>query len=240
MAENKVKENLSGILAVCKQKGKNSFSLVSELRKITKIKKIGHSGTLDPFAEGVMLMLLGREYTRKSAFFLGQEKEYEALFKLGFTTETLDTDSQEEYISDYRPAAEEIRQAVKLHFQGVHWQKIPFYSAKKIRGKPLYKFARKGIKIRTEEKKVHLKTSVLEYDYPCLRLHIACSAGTYIRQMAEDLGKILKTGAYVQDLLRLRVGTFHLSDCVKQEDLFKIDISKHLMQKSVFLKKTAC
>ena len=225
-----------GILLVDKQKGKTSFSLVSQLRKITGIKKIGHSGTLDPFASGVMAMLIGRTYTKKAGLFLHSEKEYEALVKLGYTTETLDSETSEELVSDHQPNLEEIKKVLSKHFQGEITQKIPLYSAKKIKGQPLYKLARKGIKIDPGEKTVFLTTTLLDYKYPFLKLHVKCSGGTYIRQVAADIGEFLNTGAYLQELIRLKLGPFHLSDCIKQEDLFKIDITKYLIQKEVFEK----
>ena len=228
-----------GILLVDKQKGKTSFSLVSQLRKITGIKKIGHSGTLDPFASGVMAMLIGRTYTKKASLFLHSEKEYEALIKLGCTTETLDSESPEiptSPTSFAKPSLSEIKKVLSQHFQGEITQKIPLYSAKKIKGQPLYKLARKGIKVDPGEKKVSLTTTLLDYKYPFLRLHVKCSGGTYIRQVAADIGELLKTGAYLQELIRLKLGPFDLSDCIKQEDLFKIDITKYLIQKEVFEK----
>ena len=116
-----------GILLVNKAKGKTSFSLVSQLRKITGIKKIGHSGTLDPFASGVMAMLIGRNYTKKAPLFLHSEKEYEALIKLGYTTETLDSESPEIPISSAKPNISEIKTVLSNHFQGEINQKIPLY-----------------------------------------------------------------------------------------------------------------
>lgn len=231
-------KNLSseGILLVDKQKGKTSFSLVSQLRKITGIKKIGHSGTLDPFASGVMAMLIGRTYTKKASLFLHSEKEYEATAKLGYTTETLDSESPEIPVSPTKPTLSEIKKVISCHFQGEITQKIPLYSAKKIKGQPAYKLARKGIKVETGEKTVSLTTTLLDYEYPFLKLHVKCSGGTYIRQVAADLGELLGTGAYLQELIRLKLGPFNLSDCIKQEDLFKIDITKYLIQKEVFEK----
>ncbi len=229
MLKKQYQNILAGMLPVCKEKGKSSFSIVAELRKITRTKKIGHSGTLDPFASGVMLMLIGREHTKKSDLFLKSEKEYEATVKLGFTTKTLDLDSPEEKFSEKKPSFQEIENALK-NFQGEIWQKIPMYSAKKIKGTPLYKLARKGLQIETGRKKVFLKTRLLSYSYPFLQIHVICSSGTYIRQIAEDLGAILKTGAYLTYLNRTRLGEFHLSDCVKQKDLFKIEIKKYLIK----------
>ncbi|MFA5250678.1 MAG: tRNA pseudouridine(55) synthase TruB [Parachlamydiales bacterium] len=219
-----------GLLLVNKTKGKNSFSLVFELRQLTGVKKIGHSGTLDPFASGVMVMLIGRSYTKKAGHFLQMDKEYEALVRLGFNTETLDSDTPETFVSDYQPSLEEIKLALK-HFQGELWQTIPRYSAKKIRGKPMYKLARRGLVFETGQKKISLTTTLLDYAYPFLRLNVKCSSGTYIRQIAFDLGKILQSGAYLTELVRLKLGAFHLKDCLDQAELFTKNLKKHLIQK---------
>lgn len=208
----------SGILLVNKEKNKNSFSLVSLLRKITKIKKIGHAGTLDPFATGLMIMLIGKEYTKKSSFFLNQEKEYLCKLHLGFTTKSFDPEEALEFYSQKVPSSEEL-QKVLMQFQGTIQQLPPMYSAKKINGQKLYVLARKNITIERKPQKINIATKLISYEYPYIELKITCSKGTYIRSIANDMGEKLGCGAYLHTLTRTRCGMFNLKDAVDQNNL---------------------
>ena len=221
----------AGILIINKSKNKTSFSIVSELRKVLQVKKIGHAGTLDPFAEGVMVMLIGKEFTKKSNQFLNNDKEYIGKIHLGSDSDTFDVDGKIEKVSEREPTLDEISNILK-DFQGKVYQKPPMYSAKKIKGQTLYKLARKGISIDRQDVLVDLKTTLVSYSYPYLELHIKCSKGTYIRAIANDIGKMLNTGAYLEELLRIRSGPFLLKDALDQEKIFEKD--KNL---SKFLKK---
>ncbi len=140
-----------GILPVCKQKSKTSFSLVSLLRKLTKIRTIGHAGTLDPFADGVMILLIGKPYTALSNQFLNQDKEYLATLHLGVTTDSYDIEGQITQTNPFVPSLLEVEQAL-LKFQGPILQVPPMFSAKKVGGQPLYKLARKGIQIERKKR----------------------------------------------------------------------------------------
>lgn len=204
---------IEGILLVNKPKGKTSFSLVGDLRKRLGVKKIGHAGTLDPFATGVMVMLIGRHYTRLSDQFLCTEKEYRAEAYLGVTTDTYDCEGQVINQSSFVPTLEVIEEALK-DFQGEILQVPPMFSAKKIQGKKLYELARQGKEIKREPVKVHVDIQVISYHYPYLDLHVKCSKGTYIRSLAYDLGQKLGCGAHLSNLQRTRSGTFLLEDCV--------------------------
>ena len=209
---------IEGLLPVNKATSSTSFQLVAILRKRTKIEKIGHAGTLDPFATGVMVMLIGRTYTRLSDRFLGADKEYLATITLGRTTDTFDLDGQELTTSDLVPTLSQLEKAL-LSFQGDCQQVPPMFSAKKIAGKKLYELARKGVTVDRAPVNIHLQTTLLRYEYPQVELRIACSKGTYIRSIAQDLGVLLGSGAYVSALSRTRSGTFTLADCVDQEKL---------------------
>lgn len=202
----------TGILPIDKPRGKTSFSLVSLLRKLTHIKTIGHAGTLDPFAEGVMILLIGKEYTRTSNTFLNQDKEYCAEVHLGIETDSFDTDGIIVKESPYIPTLEEITAAL-LNFQGTFLQVPPMFSAKKVEGKKLYELARKGITIEREPVSVTARTELLEYAYPKLQLKVSCSKGTYIRSIAQELGIHLGCGAHLSALTRTRSGTFTLDQC---------------------------
>lgn len=212
-------ESIEGILLIDKPIGKTSFSLVSALRRKLKVKTIGHAGTLDPFASGVMVMLIGRNYTRLSNSFLDEDKEYIAEIKLGISTDTFDCDGQITSTSEVVPSREEIFNALK-NFQGTIEQIPPMFSAKKIGGKKLYELARKGKTVERQSRKITLKTDFLDYSYPFLNVRINCSKGTYVRSIAYDLGQILGCEAHLSALRRIRSGNFHLDDCVDGKLLF--------------------
>ncbi|NGX37132.1 MAG: tRNA pseudouridine synthase B [Chlamydiae bacterium] len=208
-----------GILPVNKPSNKTSFSLVHALRKITRIKKIGHAGTLDPFADGVMILLIGREFTRQSGTFLNQDKEYTATLHLGIETTTFDPEGEITAQNATIPTLSQIKDAL-TYFQGQTSQIPPMFSAKKVQGKKLYELARKGIEIERKPIQVTLQTELISYDYPNLILHITCSKGTYIRTIANDLGKLLTCGAHLKKLTRTRCGPYHLKDCIDGKRLF--------------------
>lgn len=211
---NKLGQNsVEGILLVDKPKGQTSFSLVSVLRKRLNVKKIGHAGTLDPFATGVMVLLIGRNYTRLSDSFLDKDKEYIAQVYLGIATDTYDCEGSEQFKSDYVPSIEEVEKAVGF-FQGEIKQTPPMYSAKKVQGKKLYELARKGIEVERAPVTIQVQTELLNYAYPHLTLRIRCSKGTYIRSIGHDLGKLLTCGAHLTNLQRTKSGSFRIEDCL--------------------------
>jgi tRNA pseudouridine55 synthase len=208
-----------GVLLVDKPTGKTSFSLVTALRKKTGIQKIGHAGTLDPFATGLMILLIGKDYTRLSDTFLGAEKEYETTLTLGISTDSYDCDGQITSKSNAIPSLVEIEKALQ-NFQGTIQQIPPMFSAKKIQGQTLYKLARKGIEIPRAPSTVTLKTTLISYNYPHLKLHIVCSKGTYIRSIAHDLGTLLICGAHLSELRRTRSGSYHISQSIPGDLLY--------------------
>ncbi|MCH9625672.1 MAG: tRNA pseudouridine synthase B [Chlamydiales bacterium] len=218
-----------GVLFINKPQGRTSFSLIRSLRKLTGIKKIGHAGTLDPFATGVMVMLVGRAYTRLSDKLLMQDKEYIAEICLGVSTDTFDCDGKILACSKKEPKSDRIDQVVS-YFQGEIEQIPPMFSAKKIQGKKLYELARKGEVIERAPAKVCLKTEILSYTYPHLTVRIACSKGTYIRSVASEIGERLGCGAHLSQLKRTRSGNFSLEECIdgKLIDDLQFDITPHL------------
>lgn len=221
--------NFNGILLVDKEAGSTSFYLVSLLRRLTKVEKIGHAGTLDPFATGVMVMLIGKEFTRKSELFLSSDKEYRATIQLGIATETYDLEGEITARSDKIPTLKEIELAIGA-FQGEILQTPPMYSAKKVAGQKLYDLARRGIVIEREPVKVRIAIEFIQYNYPLLKLRVVCSKGTYIRSLAHDIGEFLGCGAHLFELTRTRSGSFLLGDCVPQDSLKnkEFDITPHL------------
>ncbi|MBS0628897.1 MAG: tRNA pseudouridine(55) synthase TruB [Verrucomicrobia bacterium] len=210
----------SGILLVNKPVGKTSFSLIGALRKKSGVKKIGHAGTLDPFASGVMILLIGRTFTAQSDTFMGHDKEYEALVHLGIETTTFDPEGQITRQSDQVPTLAQVEEALKA-FQGTIQQIPPMFSAKKINGKKLYELARKGIEVERKPVTLTVHTQLISYQYPELTLKITCSKGTYIRSIASDLGQALGCGAHLKKLTRTRCGPYLLKDCIDGQELFE-------------------
>jgi tRNA pseudouridine55 synthase len=202
-----------GLLLVDKPAGRTSFSVVATVRKKTMQPTVGHAGTLDPFATGLLIILLGKLWTRQAGTFLDHDKEYEALFRLGQETDSYDSDGQVVDTSSYVPSLAEV-ESCSLQFQGKYLQTPPMFSAKKINGKRLYELARKGVTVAREQTPVHISTELISYAYPDLKVRIRCSKGTYIRAIAQDMGRRLGSLAYVHDLVRTRSGPFCVSQAV--------------------------
>ena len=202
-----------GILLIDKPKSKSSFYLVKVLRKLTQVKKIGHTGTLDPLATGVMVMLIGKKYTRMTPSLISSDKEYKAQILLGKRSNTYDLEGAIEDISPYIPSYEEVEKALE-EFQGEVKQTPPMFSAKKIGGRKLYDLAREGKTIERKEIAVKLTTTLLEYTYPYISLHVRCSSGCYIRSIANDLGSILGCGGVLSMLTRVRCGDYSINECI--------------------------
>ena len=163
-----------GVLLVDKPEGKTSFSLVTALRKLTRIETIGHAGTLDPFATGLMVMLIGKNFTRLSQTYLCQDKEYVCKLHLGITTDSYDCDGKTTATSPLIPTLADIEKAL-LSFQGEIQQTPPMFSAKKVDGKKLYELARKGITIERKAAAVKVTSEFLAYEYPYLIVRFKCT-----------------------------------------------------------------
>jgi len=214
-----------GVLLLDKPPGKTSFSLVPFLRRLSGIATIGHAGTLDPFATGVMVMLIGKPWTRLSSHFLSQEKEYLATVYLGVSTDTYDPEGTVLQRSSHIPTLQDVHSALE-HFQGEKLQTPPMFSAKKVQGKKLYELARKGLEIERKATPVWMKTTFLSYSYPLLDLQITCSKGTYVRSIAHELGTHLGCGAHLSALKRTRSGSFHLRECISLDSLTSKEVLK--------------
>jgi tRNA pseudouridine55 synthase len=229
---------MNGILIVDKPEGLTSHDVVACLRRILKTKRIGHTGTLDPFATGVLVMLVGKA-TRLAQFLDKDKKEYEATVRFGFETDTGDVSGSAKQIqnSKFKIQDEEIKQVLK-DFRGEIEQTPPMYSAKKVDGKKLYELARKGIEIERKPVKVTIyEIEIIKDRKPKTEdpqkndfglwtldfgLKVSCSAGTYVRTLAEDIGKKLQIGAHLAALRRTRAGQFDLSKAVTLEKLEEI------------------
>ncbi len=217
-----VKENPlknKGILLVNKPAGKTSFDMVAKARKCLGEKKIGHAGTLDPFATGLLILLVGREYTRLSDRFLNCDKEYVGTLRLGKATDSHDIDGEVTLTSDKIPTLQEVEEVI-ARFQGKMEQIPPMFSAKKVGGKKLYELARKGQTIERAPCQIELTTELVHYEYPNLTIRVSCTKGTYIRVLADDIGKALGSYAHLEALERTRCGPLSLDHAV---DGLKLD-----------------
>ena len=221
---------MEGVLLVDKPAGPSSFGLIRMVRRLTGVKKVGHAGTLDPFATGVMVILIGRRYTRLSQQFLCNDKEYAARLHLGITTDSYDCEGQVTGRSTKIPTAPEIDQVI-ASFQGEIGQVPPMFSAKKVQGKKLYELARKGLSVHREEIPVQVSVELISYSYPHLQIRVKCSKGTYVRGLAHEMGALLGCGAHLDLLQRTASGPFHLKDCLSGAHLqdLSYDLAPHLL-----------
>jgi tRNA pseudouridine55 synthase len=211
-------EDPSGILIVDKEKNMTSHDVVDLVRREFRIKKVGHAGTLDPNATGVLVLLLGKA-TKLSAKLLSQEKEYVATMKLGEKTDTGDRDGKLIESADVCVSEKEIKD-VMADFVGEIDQVPPMMSAKQVNGKRLYKLARKGVEIEREPRKVVIKElEPVDVRPPHVVFRVVCSKGTYIRKLAEDIGERMGCGAHLTELKRTRSGDFSLEDAVALSSL---------------------
>lgn len=205
---------LNGLLIVNKPKGITSFDVIRKLRRITGERKIGHTGTLDPMATGVMILLFGTA-TKQASDYSKLDKSYQAEITLGATSSTGDAEGDLTEVSDRRPPIEEI-EAVLEGFVGEITQTPPVYSAIKIDGQEAYKRARRGEAVEMPSRNVTIHAiKLLDYSYPVITLETDVSSGTYIRTLAADIGSKLGTGAYLSALERTKVGEFGLEGAIQ-------------------------
>jgi len=200
-----------------------SFDVVQKVRNalckkmgINKM-KVGHAGTLDPLATGLLILCTGKA-TKKIEAVQQEEKEYLATLKIGATTPSFDMETEEDSVSDYSDVSEEIFKNTLLKFEGKRDQVPPVFSAVKVKGRRAFDYARKGEELKLQPKKIVIKKIAVEsFELPFVTIRVICSKGTYIRALARDIGKELKCGAYLTSLRRTRIGNH------KVEDAFKID-----------------
>jgi len=208
------------ILPVNKPAGISSYDVVRKTKKILNFRKIGHGGTLDPFAQGLLLILIGRGATRRMDALLSHSKTYQSVLKLGVATDTGDKTGK---IVNQRPVPEISEKQlwnIEHDFSGEISQIPPQYSAKKVQGKPAYQWARQGQKVTLKPVQItidHLSLRGLKPDL--IRIKVTCSSGTYIRVLGEDIAKELGTVGHLQSLERTRIGDYHLNKAVLFEHL---------------------
>lgn len=212
-----------GIILIDKPTGMTSFGVVARVRRVLSAAagrkvKVGHTGTLDPFATGLMILTVGNECKNAGAY-SKLDKIYEATFRLGQVSSTGDTEGEITAVSNKKPTIDEIK-VVLASFTGQISQKPPIYSAIKIGGQRAYKLARSGQTVDMPTRQVTVyKLDLLEYDYPALKILAHVSSGTYIRTLATDVGEVLGTGAYCQQLRRLSIGKWSISEAKTLEKL---------------------
>ncbi len=214
---------MDGLLLVDKPKGWSSFDVVAKVRGVLKRSgvakpKVGHTGTLDPLATGLLVLTLGA-YCKRASEFSKLDKTYETTMWLGKTSTTGDDEGEKTDVSDIEPAHEDIEEALKA-FVGEIMQTPPAYSAIKIGGQRAYKLARAGKTVEIEPRPVTIYSlELLDYTYPEVKFVASVSTGTYIRSLTEDIGYKLGTGAYMSDLRRTQVGDFPIDHALKVENL---------------------
>lgn len=219
----------SGYLLIDKPPGITSHDVVNRIRKVTGVKKVGHGGTLDPFATGLLVIGVGRTATRELGSVSGKNKEYEAVMRLGATSDTQDKDGNITMKPDAElPTEDDLRQAMS-DFIGNIQQIPPMYSAKKIAGEKLYEKARRGEEIEREPVSVTIEELELQdYDPPYAKFRVRCGSGTYIRTLAHDIGQQLGCGAYLDQLRRTKIGEIDVSNAVKLDKLDQNSIDAYL------------
>lgn len=224
--QNSEKKQLFGFLNVYKPVGMTSHDVVAVLRRVTKIKQIGHTGTLDPFAEGVLPVCIGK--ATRLIEYLQDDKEYLATVQFGASTNTFDLDGEKTFTSDKKVKKEEIIEALKS-FEGEISQLPPIFSAIKVKGKKLYEYARKGEEVEIQPRKVFIENIELnsfDEESQQAQVLIKCSKGTYIRSIANDLGEKLGCGGYLVKLVRTQAGNFRVENSIQLDG---IDVENNLL-----------
>lgn len=227
---------MQGILLVDKPSSWTSFDVVNYVRKIVaqaegkkpKNVKVGHTGTLDPLATGLLIILIGKEYTRQAQELTKQDKTYEVTMKLGVTSTTGDEEGEKTPVSDTAPSEKAVLGALE-QLQGHIMQVPPAFSAMKINGQRAYKLAREGKTVELEARPVTIYSNELtDYKYPFVKFTSRVSSGTYIRSLVEDLGKLLETGAYMSDLRRTSIANFSIDKAITVKGMDQATLEQNL------------
>lgn len=216
------------IVGIYKPKGPTSHDIIYQIRRITRVKRVGHAGTLDPAASGVLVVAIGREFTKQLSTIVDSDKEYEATVKLGARS---NTDDGEGEIVEFQRSNDKFQigdiKKVLATFVGKIKQVPPKFSAIKMGGRKAYELARKGREVIMEPRAVEIyEIELLSYSWPELKIKVHCGKGVYIRSLARDIGEALGVGGYMSELERTRVGDFRLEDCLDLEQLKDLWVKK--------------
>ena len=226
---NKIK---SGFILIDKPLGITSHGVIACLRRIIGIRKIGHAGTLDPFATGLLIVAIGREATKKIDQFVKLDKEYIAEVFLGAETDTYDQEGKIINSYDGLPIEKEKIEETLKKFLGKQQQIPPMFSAKKVNGKKLYELARKNIEIERKPSEIEIfDLELIEYGWPLLKIKVHCSSGTYIRSLAFDFGRELNCGAYLKGLRRSKIGEYNVEQSAAPDKIAKENWEELLFNK---------
>lgn len=215
------------IILIDKPVSMTSFGVVARVRRVLSQKngkkvKVGHTGTLDPFATGLMILVIGKECKNASSY-SKLDKTYEATIRLGQTSTTGDPEGEITNVSDIIPTQVEVKKVLSK-FVGEIDQRPPIFSAIKVNGQRAYKLARDGKQVEIPERKVTIYSlELVEYNYPELKIRTRVSSGTYIRSLAEDIGKLLTTGAYCTELRRISIADWDISQAIVLSEMGIVD-----------------
>lgn len=216
MIENSFAEGK--VLLIDKPLEWTSYDVIRKLRKIINIRKIGHAGTLDPLATGLLIVCTGK-FTKKINEYMAQEKEYTGTITLGAVTPTYDRESEPVNKKSLEGITEEMIKEKTKEFTGEILQTPPIHSAIKQNGKPVYLMARKGMDVVLEPRKITIKKfEIIHIDLPVVSFKVVCTTGTYIRSLANDFGLALGCGGYLSELRRTRIGNFKVEDAMMMEE----------------------
>lgn len=219
-----INKELSGILIIDKPIGMTSHDVVNAVRHIFGVKKVGHAGTLDPIATGVLVILVGKA-TKRSNSLLNQDKSYAVTLRLGVSTDTADASGKVLRTGALTDLSIDAVRGAVMSFVGKRKQVPPMYSAVKLKGKALYKLARKGIEVPREPRCIHIKDiNIRDISIPDVIFDISCSKGTYVRQLCADIGELLGCGGHMAELRRTRSGGYDISQAVALDNLKTTDI----------------
>jgi len=207
------------VLLLDKPSGWTSFDLVKKVRNLTRVIKVGHAGTLDPLATGLMIVCTGK-FTKSIDAYMGMQKEYTGTMVLGATTPTYDLESEPENFKSTETLTSEEIQKATMPFMGEIFQMPPQHSAIKKDGRRLYESARLGIEVKVDPRKVTIESfEITKIDLPQVEFKVVCSTGTYIRSLVKDFGEALQVGAYMSALRRTRIGEFKIEDARLWQDV---------------------
>lgn len=208
-----------GIILIDKPSGMTSHDVVAIIRRTFNMRQVGHAGTLDPLATGVLILLLGPA-TKLFNKFSSMDKAYEATLTLGTTTDTADIEGKVLTTAPYQHISRESVEDVFSRFIGDIEQTPPMVSALKVKGKRLYRLARKGVHVELQPRKIRIDSlKIVHFALPEVRFSLECSKGTYVRKLAEDAGEILGCGGCISQIRRTRIGTFKIQDAVTLENV---------------------
>lgn len=205
------------VLLIDKPQHWTSFDVIQKLRNLLKIRKIGHAGTLDPLATGLLIVCTGK-FTKKINEYMGMEKEYTGTITLGASTPTYDLESEPENQRPFAHLTKKDIEAAIIPFTGNILQTPPIHSAIKVDGKRVYQLAREGVDVKLQPRPVTIKSfELIRFELPEIDFKVVCSTGTYIRSLANDVGEVLNCGGYLSKLRRTRIGEFSVDDAMPFE-----------------------